>query len=121
MVIYSVKIVSFLDVYDRKIVEYHMGLSCTAEDIVITLKRALMKRNLYNKETSLVIRSDNGSQFISYKFEDSCKELNLKHERIPFKTPNKNAHIEYFHRLLENEYLSRYEFKSYAEAYEAVS
>ncbi|MCR2044313.1 transposase [Anaerosalibacter massiliensis] len=30
------------------------------KDIVITLKRALMKRNLCNKETGLVIRSDNG-------------------------------------------------------------
>ncbi len=98
-----------------------MSLSCTAEDIVITLKRALMKRNLYNQETDLVIRSDNGPQFISHKFEDACKELNLEHERIPFKTPNKNAHIESFHRLLEDECLSRYEFKNYAEAYEEVS
>ncbi|MCR2043982.1 IS3 family transposase [Anaerosalibacter massiliensis] len=114
-------IASFLDVYDRNIVEYHMGLLCTAEDIVITLKRALMKRNLYNKETGLVIRSDNGPQFISHKFEDTCKELNLEHERIPFKSPNKNAHIESFHRLLEDECLSRYEFKSYAESYETVS
>jgi putative transposase len=98
-----------------------MGLSCTAEDIVITLKRALMKRNLYNQETDLIIRSDNGPQFISHKFEDACKKLNLEHERIPFKTPNKNAHIEAFHRLLEDECLSRYEFKNYAEAYEEVS
>ncbi|SHK87857.1 Integrase core domain-containing protein, partial [Alkalithermobacter thermoalcaliphilus JW-YL-7 = DSM 7308] len=36
-------------------------------------------------------------------------------------TPNKNAHIEAFHRLLEDECLSRSEFNSYAEAYEAVS
>lgn len=59
-----------------------------------------MKRGLYNKETNLVIRSDNGPQFISNKFQDTCKELKLEHERIPFKTPNKNAHIEAFHRLL---------------------
>lgn len=79
-----------------------------------------MKRNLYNEETGLVIRSDNGSQFISHKFEDTCKELNLEHERIPFKSPNKNAHIESFHRLLEGECLSGYEFESYAEAYKVV-
>ena len=114
-------IASFLDVYDRNIVEYHMGLSCTAEDITIILKRALMKRGLYDKGTDLVIRSDNGPQFISHKFEDACKELKLEHERIPFKTPNKNAHVESFHRLLEDECLSRYKFKTYAEAYEAVS
>lgn len=62
---------SFLDVYDRDIVEHHIGLSCTAEDIVIILKRSLMNRGLYDKETDLVIRSDNGPQFISHKFEDT--------------------------------------------------
>jgi putative transposase len=55
-----------------------MGLSCTAEDIIIILKRALMKRGLYDKDTDLVIRSDNGPQFISHKFEDACKELKLR-------------------------------------------
>ena len=114
-------IASFLDVYDRNIVEYHMGLSCKTEDIIVTLKRVLMKWELYNKETNLVIRSDNGPQFINNKFQYTCKELELEHEKIPFKTPNKNAHIEAFHRLLEDECLSRYEFKSYTEAYEAVS
>ncbi|WP_282956998.1 DDE-type integrase/transposase/recombinase [Keratinibaculum paraultunense] len=114
-------IASFLDVYNRNIVEYHMGLSCTAEYITIILKRALMKRGLYDKNIDLVIRSDNGSQFVSHKFEDTCEELKLEHERIPFKTPNKNVHIESFHRLLENECLSRYEFESYAEAYKEVS
>ncbi|WP_420841083.1 integrase core domain-containing protein [Anaerosalibacter massiliensis] len=53
---------------------------------------------------------------MSHKFEDACKELNLEHERIPFKAPNKNAHIESFHRLLEDECLSKYEFESYTEA-----
>ena len=114
-------IASFLYVYDRNVVEYHMGLSCKAEDIVIILKRALMKRGLYDKDNNLVIRTDNGPQFISHKFGDACKELNIEHERIPFKTPNKNAHIESFHRLLEDECLSRYEFQSYTEAYKEVS
>ena len=80
-----------------------------------------MKRGLYNKGANLVIRWDNGPQFISNRFQETCKELKLKHERTPFKTPNKNAHIEAFHRLLEDECLSRSEYKKYIEAYEAVS
>lgn len=48
-------IASFLDVCDRNIVKYHMELLCKAEDIIITLKRTLMKRDLYNKETNLII------------------------------------------------------------------
>ena len=41
-----------------------MGLSCKAEDI-IAYKRAFIRQALYNKYTNLVIRADNGPQFIS--------------------------------------------------------
>ncbi|WP_081578670.1 integrase core domain-containing protein [Thermacetogenium phaeum] len=47
-------------------------------------------------------------------------ELGIEHERIPFKTPNLNAHIESFNAILEEECLSRHEFASYAEAYATV-
>ena len=67
------------------------------------------------------IRTDNGPQFISNAFEQACLELTIEHERIPCRTPNKNAHIESFHSILEDDCLSRYEFKTYAEAYEKVS
>ncbi|GMG95601.1 hypothetical protein EN5CB1_04270 [Tepidimicrobium xylanilyticum] len=56
------------DVYDRNIVKYYIGLPCKAEDMIIFLKRALIKRELYDQEVSLVIRTDNGPQFISNKF-----------------------------------------------------
>lgn len=112
---------SYIDVFDRNIVDYHMGLTCTAGDAVNTLKRALWLRNLYDKETTLVIRSDNGPQFISNTFEDACAEYKIEHERIPFKSPNMNAYIESYHSILEGECFSLYEFMSYAEAYETVT
>lgn len=34
-------ILSYIDVYDRNIVDYYLGLNCKAEDAVITLKRAM--------------------------------------------------------------------------------
>ncbi|WP_374701610.1 integrase core domain-containing protein [Brevibacillus centrosporus] len=45
----------------------------------------------------------------------------MEHERIPPKTPNMNVHIESFHRLPQDECLSRYEFQTYGEAYQAVT
>ena len=36
-----------------------------------------MRRNLNNKKIELVIRSDNGSQFISNKFRDTCENLHF--------------------------------------------
>ena len=45
----------------------------------------------------------------------------MEHERIPPKTPNMNAHIESFHRILEDDCLSRLQFETYEEAYREVS
>ncbi|WP_198003952.1 integrase core domain-containing protein [Thermosinus carboxydivorans] len=56
-----------------------------------------------------------------HAFEEACDALNIEHERIPPKTPNMNAHIEAFHRLLEDECLSRHEFESYQEAVKVVA
>lgn len=114
-------IMPVIDVYDRCIVDYHIGLSYEAKDAAITLRRALLKRRLYKTGQKPVIRSDNGPQFISNIFTETCYELNIEHERIPFKTPNLNAHIEAFHAILEEECLSRHEFSTYAEAYKTVT
>nr|WP_286168739.1 integrase core domain-containing protein [Roseburia sp. 1XD42-34] len=60
----------------------------------------------------------NGPQFISNTFEDYCA---IEHERIPPKMPNMNAHIESFHRIMEDDCMSRFEFATYGEAYEAIT
>lgn len=109
-----------LDVADRNVVDYHIGLRCTGQDVGITLKTAMMRRQLYNSATKPVIRTDNGPQFISDYFEKTCLDLKIEHERIPVKTPNKNAHIESFNRILEYECFKKHDFENYFEAYETV-
>ncbi len=113
-------IMPVIDVYDRCIIDYYIGLSCEAKDAVTTLKNCLFKRQLYIEKQKPVIRSDNGPQFICNLFEEVCTKLNVEHERIPFKTPNLNAHIESFNAILEGECLSQHEFLNYEEAYETV-
>lgn len=114
-------ILSVLDVYDRSVIDYHIGLSCTARDASYTLQTALWRRRLFQATDKPIIRSDNGPQFVANNFEETCLELGIEHERIPNKTPNKNAHIESFHRIMEDECLFRWEFENYGEAYEAVT
>ncbi|WCK52538.1 IS3 family transposase [Aneurinibacillus sp. Ricciae_BoGa-3] len=111
---------SVLDIYDRSVIAYHMGLACEAKDVVRTLQQALLKRQLFDKDNKPAIRSDNGPQFISHAFEAACESFGVIHERIPPRTPNMNAHIESFHRILEDNCLSRHEFQSYKQAYETV-
>jgi putative transposase len=45
----------------------------------------------------------------------------VEHERIPYKTPDMNAHIESYHEILKEECLSINEFQSFAEAYKVVN
>ncbi|RBW67269.1 integrase core domain-containing protein [Bacillus taeanensis] len=114
-------ILSYIDVYDRAVIDFHIGLRCEGKDAVQTLKRALLKRQQFECETKPIIRSDNGPQYKSHVFGEACESLSVEHERIPPRTPNMNAHIEAFHRILEDECLSRYEFQSYEEAYQAAA
>lgn len=110
-----------IDVFDRAIISYHIGLSCLAQDLVQILQEALMKRQLFDIENKPVIRSDNGPQFISHLFEEACDGFGMIHERIPPKTPNKNAHIESFHAILEQECYQWHEFETYPQTYGIVS
>lgn len=114
-------LLNVIDIFDRTLIDYHMGLSCDAKDTAATLRRCLIKRNLFQKDIELpVVRTDNGPQFISNTFKETCEILGIHHERIPVRTPNKNAHIESFHRILEDECFSVNEFNDYKEAFISV-
>ena len=114
-------LMSIIDVYDRVIIDYHIGLTCEGRHAAHILERALWKRKLINTSTKPVIRSDNGPQFISNVFETACKTLSVEHERIPPKTPNLNAHIESFHSIIERDCYAKNEFNSYTEAHKTVT
>lgn len=115
-------LLNLVDIFDRSIIDYHMGFHCEAKDAAALLRKCLIRRNLFAEGAKKpVIRTDNGPQFVSHKFSQCCEEIGIEHERIPVRTPNKNAHIESFHRILEDDCLKKYEFQSYAEAYETVN
>ncbi|MCR4427528.1 MAG: DDE-type integrase/transposase/recombinase [Firmicutes bacterium] len=111
---------SLLDVFDRCVIDYHLGLSCTAADAVRVLKNSFKARGLTPDGLLPKVRTDNGPQFVAKKFEEACGELKVVHERIPVKTPNMNAHIEAFHPILEDECYSRNDFASFLEVYVTV-
>ncbi|WP_231633368.1 IS3 family transposase [Numidum massiliense] len=113
-------LLSYIDVYDRSIIDYHVGLACEGQDAVQVLQRALSTRGLQEAQEKPIIRTDNGPQFVSKVFEEACEHYGCEHERIPPNTPNKNAHIEAFHRIVEDECFNKYSFETYEEAYRTV-
>lgn len=113
-------VANIIDVFDRQIVGYYRGRSCDAKDVVRTMQKALLKREIHLQAHQLVIRTDNGPQFISKAFASFVEQMNLEHERIPNNTPNMNAYVESFHGILEQECFQRHFFESYEEAYVEV-
>lgn len=111
---------SIIDVFDRSVMAYYLGLSCTAANACWTLKEALRARGIDGDEGKLKVRTDNGSQFTAHLFEELCEARGIVHERIPVKTPNLNAYIESFHAILESECYSEHEFCTFQEAYKVI-
>jgi putative transposase len=114
-------LVSAIDVFDRSIVGFYRGPKCQATNITKMLREALTSRNVAlpkeDDKYSLIIRSDNGPQFLSKEFGDFCEKLKVYHERIPPKSPNLNAYIESFHSIIERECYQRHAFECFEEAY----
>lgn len=97
---------SIIDVYDKEIIAYSVDLSCTGEVARKVLIEALYCRNIKDSDSDVVLRTDNGSQFISGTFEKACLAEGVLHERIPVRSPNYNAYIESYHRYLQDECLT---------------
>ncbi|MEW5952775.1 MAG: DDE-type integrase/transposase/recombinase [Bacillota bacterium] len=77
----AIYLMCIIDVYDRAIVDYHIGLSCEGKHAAQILQRALWKRQLFKTNCRPVIRSDNGPQFISNHFETACNQLSIERLR----------------------------------------
>ena len=65
-------ILAFVDVFSRKLMDYHVGLSCKAVDLKFTFEQTLEKENI--RGDNLVIRSDNGPQMTSNMFKKFIDE-----------------------------------------------
>ena len=99
-------ILSVIDVFDRELIAHKVVKACTAETACEVLLESLYKRGIKGDSENLIVRTDNGSQYISHKFGMLCLKEKINHERIPVRSPNYNAHIESFHRYFEDECLT---------------
>jgi putative transposase len=80
-------------VLDRVIIDFNMGLSCAGKNAAGLISVPYGSDRIFETEQRPVIRMDNKAQFISHVFQNACIAHEVTHERIPPKTPNKNAHI----------------------------
>ena len=114
-------VLSFIDVFTKKIVGYAIGKTIKAGTLILTLQTALGTEKVAHNH-ALQIRSDNGPQMSSNRFHFFLKKLERKltHEFIPPRTPNRNAYIESFFSILEKTVIETRYFNAYHDAYEAI-
>ena len=112
-----IMLTDIIDVCSRKIVGREITKTATTDDAITAIKRALIDSGV---TSSLILRSDNGPQFTSVKFERLCEVNNIYHELIPVNSPNYNAHIESFHSLLSKECIAWNEIKNFTDGYRFI-
>ena len=107
--------------FDRSILGYHIGWTCTTPDALRALHAAVAARKPdWAPDTAPVIRTDNGPQYTAQVWAEGVAALGMVYKRIPNATPNKNAHIESWHSVLEADCLGNHVLHTLAEAYAAV-
>lgn len=112
-------LLAFVDVFSKKVVSYHIGISCKKEDLILTLKTALNSIDELNQD-NLIIRSDNGPQMSSKAFKAFVENLDVTHEFTPIRCPDKNAYVESFFSIFETEFLQVRYFLDLKDVYRQV-
>jgi len=101
-----------MDVYSRRILCWIFQRSIRQTDVVAIMRNLDLRFGL----KGVVIRNDNGSQFIAHKVREALQELEARQEFTHVATPEENAYIEAFHSIQQRELIDRFSFASYYEA-----
>ena len=110
-------LLSVLDVYSRKILDWLFQGSIRQIDLINLLRRVNQSHEL----KGIILRNDNGSQFIAHSVRNFLKSSEVKQEFTHVATPEENSYIEAFHSILEHDVIERNEFASYYEAKEMLT
>ncbi|SFF20477.1 DDE-type integrase/transposase/recombinase [Spirosoma endophyticum] len=105
-------LLSVIDVYSRKILDWLFQSSIRQIDLINLFRRI----NRSHELKGVILRNDNGSQFIAHSVRSFLKSTEIKQEFTHVATPEENSYIEAFHSILEHDVIERNEFASYYEA-----
>jgi len=110
---------TIIDAYDKEPIGDYYGLRCRAEEAIHSLEEAVKTRfgSLEPvKDCRVVLRLDQGSQYISNKFRRRAKELGVKIEYCGINCPDDKPYIESFFSRYKCEEVYRNEYHSFTEA-----
>ncbi|WP_255433138.1 IS3 family transposase [Spirosoma sp. KUDC1026] len=109
-------LLSVIDVYSRKILDWLFQSSIRQIDLINLFRRINQSHEL----KGVILRNDNGSQFIAHSVRNFLKSSEIKQEFTHVATPEENSYIEAFHSILEHDVIEPNVFGSYYEAKEML-
>ena len=103
---------AIMDVFSRMILVWVFQRSVRQNDVVVLMRSLDLRYGL----KGVIIRNDNGSQFIAHRVRQTLQDLEAKQEFTHVATPEENAYIESFHSIEQRELIDRYTFQSFYDA-----
>ena len=97
-------LLSIMDIYSRKVLTHLFQPSIRHTDVIKMFRMLDLRFNL----KGVIIRNDNGSQFLANKVRALLVELEAQQEFTHVATPEENAYIEAFHSILDRELIQRF-------------
>ena len=104
-----------IDLCSRKIKGYLASRMSRSDEMIAALDSAVFSVFPDLEIRGLRIRSDNGSQLTSMKYEDHLRTLGIDHETIHPHTPEEDAFIESYFGHFKEDYIYSREFNSFQE------
>lgn len=101
-----------MDVFSRRILCWMFQRSIRQTDVIGLMRNLDLRFGL----KGVIIRNDNGSQFIAHKVRQTLQALEAQQEFTHVATPEENAYIEAFHSIQQRELIDRFSFSSYYDA-----
>jgi len=105
-------LLSIIDVHTRRILKDYFSFNIKQEHLIVFLSSLFEE---YQYPTSVVIRSDNGSQFIAKNVREYLGLIGVSQEFTHVATPEENAHIEAYHGILKKEIFQRFEYVTFGQ------
>lgn len=105
-------LLSVIDVHTRRILIDLFAFSIKQAQVISLLSELFMN---YQYPSNVVIRSDNGSQFIAKNVREYLGLIGVDQEFTHIATPEENAHIEAYHGILKKEVFQRFEYRTFGE------
>ena len=104
-----------MDVCSRKIKGYLVSRLARTHETIQCLDNGILDEFPDLVISGLTLRSDNGSQYTSGKYEEHLRTLHIAHETTHPSTPEQNGHMESCFGRFKEDYIYSRDFSSYDE------